>query len=114
MALPSKRTTELSLKQRVAVAHGRFIPKTSRAELMVSALKEAPAGLSGGTTAFEMDSLGGVQKFYTQDRGRWYEVFLFGPIPNQRRRDIAGFFGFDEKQNIQVTAVEHIGPYEVL
>lgn len=110
MAMPLERNIELSLQQKVAVAE-KYLPKPG-GELIDSELAQAPQGLEKGMTAFEFDSLGGVQKIYTQDAEKWHEIFLLGPIRNRRRELIAKTFGFDPNNITPLTVIEQTGPFQ--
>ncbi len=113
MAVSPETPRQINLKQKVAVAQSLYLPKDGRAELMRARLKHAPDGIEDGVTGFELDSLGGVQKIYTQDKKQWYEIFLFGPIKNRDRELIAQYFGFNEKQNQQVPGIDQVGPFRI-
>lgn len=109
MAISPERNIKLNLKQVVAVASTRYL-QGKKGELMVSQLSQIPTGLTRGETAFEYDSLGGVQKIYREERNKWYEIFLFGPINNKHRNLIAQYFGLSKNSEIR-SVTDKIGQF---
>ena len=111
MAISPERNLKLNLnlKQDVAVASSRFL-QGKKGELMVSQLSQIPTGLTRGETAFEYDSLGGVQKIYREEKNKWYEIFLFGPINNKHRNLIAQYFGLSKDSEIR-SVTDKIGQF---
>lgn len=95
MAISPDRKPELNLEQKVAVATSMYLGK-KRGRLVSSELTRTPAEVKDGETVFEPDSLGGIKRVLTQSKGKWHEIYLFGPINNRDRELIARYFGLDQ------------------